>query len=70
MLQAIKTAAAGGTPTRQTVAQAVDKLDYKGITTQIKFDATGEVDQTAQVVNLFQQEGGKIKLLGNIKEQG
>jgi hypothetical protein len=35
----------------------------------VKFDETGEVDQSAQVVNLFQQEGGKIALLGNIKEQ-
>jgi branched-chain amino acid transport system substrate-binding protein len=70
MIDAIKTAAKGGTATRESVEKAVDALDYKGITTEVKFDKTGEVDQSAQVVNLFQQEGGKIKLLGNIKDQG
>lgn len=69
MIEAIKTAAKAGTPTRATVEAAVSKLDYKGITTQIKFDATGEVDASAQVVNLFQQKAGKIVLLGNIKDQ-
>jgi branched-chain amino acid transport system substrate-binding protein len=69
MIDAIKTAAGDGAPTREAVEKAVDALDYKGITTQVKFDETGEVDQSAQVVNLFQQEGGKIALLGNIKEQ-
>ena len=70
MISAIKTAAKDGTPTRESVEKAVDALDYKGITTEVKFDKTGEVDQSAQVVNLFKQEGGQIKLLGNIKDQG
>jgi branched-chain amino acid transport system substrate-binding protein len=69
MIEAIKTAAKDGTATREAVEKAVDALDYKGITTEVKFDKTGEVDQSAQVVNLFKQEGGKIVLLGNIKEQ-
>jgi branched-chain amino acid transport system substrate-binding protein len=69
MIEAIKTAAKNGTPTRQTVADAVNNLDYKGITTTVKFDKTGEVDASAQVVNLFQEKDGKIVLLGNIKEQ-
>jgi branched-chain amino acid transport system substrate-binding protein len=69
MIDAIKTAAKDGTATREAVEKAVDALDYKGITTEVKFDKTGEVDQSAQVVNLFKQEGGKIKLLGNIKDQ-
>jgi branched-chain amino acid transport system substrate-binding protein len=69
MISAIKTAAKAGTPTRDSVEKAVDALDYKGITTEVKFDKTGEVDQSAQVVNLFKQEGGVIKLLGNIKDQ-
>jgi branched-chain amino acid transport system substrate-binding protein len=69
MIQAIKTAAKNGTPTREAVEKAVDGLDYKGITTEVKFDKTGEVDASAQVVNLFQQKGGKILLLGNIKDQ-
>jgi branched-chain amino acid transport system substrate-binding protein len=69
MIEAIKAAAKSGTPTRQSVASAVNNLDYKGITTEVKFDKTGEVDQNAQVVNLFQQKNGTIVLLGNIKEQ-
>src|SRR3954453_16864027 len=69
MIEAIKTAAKNGTPTRQTVADAVNNLDYKGITTTVKFDKSGEVDASAQVVNLFQEKDGKIVLLGNIKQQ-
>jgi branched-chain amino acid transport system substrate-binding protein len=69
LIQAIQTAAKSGAPTRQSVEQAVNNLDYKGITTEIKFDKTGEVDQSAQVVNLFQQKNGVITLLGNIKQQ-
>jgi branched-chain amino acid transport system substrate-binding protein len=69
MIEAIKTAAKSGAPTRQSVEQAVNNLDYKGITTEVKFDKTGEVDQNAQVVNLFQQKNGVITLLGDIKQQ-
>jgi branched-chain amino acid transport system substrate-binding protein len=69
MIDAIKTAAKAGTPTRASVETAVNNLDFKGITTEIKFDKTGEVDASAQVVNLFQEKGGKIVLLGNIKDQ-
>jgi branched-chain amino acid transport system substrate-binding protein len=69
MIDAIKTAAKDGTPTRESVEKAVDALDYKGITTEVKFDDNGEVDASAQTVNLFQQENGVIKLLGNIKDQ-
>src|SRR6476646_4499089 len=43
MIDAIKTAAKNGTPTRATVEDAVNGLDYKGITTTVKFDKTGEV---------------------------
>jgi branched-chain amino acid transport system substrate-binding protein len=70
MIDAIKTAAKNGTPTRATVEDAVNQLDYKGITTTVKFDKTGEVDASAQTVNLFQEKDGKIVLLGNIKDQG
>jgi len=69
LIEAIAAAAEDGEPTRESVEEAVDALDYAGITTQVKFDETGEVDASAQVVNLFQQEAGEIKLLGNIKEQ-
>ena len=63
LLTAIK--AAGASPTRKAVFDQVNKLDYKGITTQIKFETSGEV--TAQVVNLYKQADGKIGLLGDIK---
>jgi branched-chain amino acid transport system substrate-binding protein len=69
MIEAIQTAAKDGTPTRATVEDAVNNLDYKGITTTVKFDSTGEVDASAQTVNLFQEKDGKIVLLGNIKDQ-
>ncbi|MDQ1487105.1 MAG: branched-chain amino acid transport system substrate-binding protein [Actinomycetota bacterium] len=65
LLTAIK--AAGASPTRATVFAAVNALDYKGITTQIKFEASGEV--AAQVINLYKQDAGKIGLLGDIKTQ-
>ncbi len=64
LLTAIKAAASSGTATRQSVWDAVNKLDYKGITTQIKFQPNGEVE--AQVINLYQQKNGKIGLVGNI----
>jgi branched-chain amino acid transport system substrate-binding protein len=70
LIEAIKTAAKAGTPTRQSVNDAVNALDYKGITTTVKFDKTGEVDQSAQTVNLYTQKAGKIVLMGNIKDQG
>lgn len=69
MIEAIKTAASSGTPTRETVFEAVNKLDYKGITTTVKFQENGELDASSQVVNLFEQKDGAITTLGNIKEQ-
>jgi branched-chain amino acid transport system substrate-binding protein len=68
MIEAIKAAAKDGTPTRKTVGEAVNNLDYKGITTTVKFDKIGEVDASAATVNLFEEKGGKIVLVGNIKE--
>jgi branched-chain amino acid transport system substrate-binding protein len=40
-------------------------VDYKGITTEVKFQPNGEVEQ--QVINLYQQKDGKIELVGDIK---
>jgi branched-chain amino acid transport system substrate-binding protein len=65
MLTAIK--AAGASPTRKAVWDAVNALDYKGITTQIKFQTNGEVSQ--QIINLYLQKAGVIGLLGDIKSQ-
>jgi branched-chain amino acid transport system substrate-binding protein len=69
MIEAIKAAAADGAPTRESVAEAVKGLNYEGITTTVKFDESGELDAASQVINLFQQEDGVIKILGDIQEQ-
>jgi branched-chain amino acid transport system substrate-binding protein len=67
MIEAIKAAAAKGTPTRQSVEDAINALDYKGITTQVKFAPNGEV--AAATVNLYEQKNGKIVMLGKIQDQ-
>jgi branched-chain amino acid transport system substrate-binding protein len=66
MIQAIKDAAAKGKVTRQSVEDAVNNLNYKGITTTIHFEKSGEVTQ--QVINLYQQKDGVIGLVGDIKQ--
>jgi branched-chain amino acid transport system substrate-binding protein len=66
MIQAIKDAQSKGKVTRQSVEQAVNALDYKGITTTVKFQSNGEVEQ--QVINLYQQKSGAIGLVGDIKQ--
>lgn len=67
MISVIKDLASKGEVTRADVLAGVNALDYKGITTQIKFTSTGEVEQ--QVINLYQQTDGAIKLLGPIADQ-
>lgn len=68
VIAAIK--AAGPNPTRQSVAAQVAKSDFKGITATIKFQPNGDLDPAGQVVNLYRQEPGAIKVLGtNIKTQ-
>jgi branched-chain amino acid transport system substrate-binding protein len=67
MIAAIKAAAAKGAVTRQSVETAVSALDYKGITTTIKFAPNGEVAQAT--VNLYEQKNGKIVELGDITKQ-
>ena len=67
MIAAITAAAKAGSVTRQTVEQQVGMLDYKGITTTVKFTPSGEVAQAT--VNLYEQVNGAIKLLGDIKTQ-
>ncbi len=64
LLTAIKSVKDKGNVTRQAVFDAVKSVDYKGITTQIKFEANGEVQQ--QVINLYQQKDGVIQLTGDI----
>jgi branched-chain amino acid transport system substrate-binding protein len=65
LIQAIKTA--GANPTRASVDQAVNNIDFKGITAEIKFQSNGDLESTGEVVNLYQQKNGKIVSLGNIK---
>jgi len=67
LIQAIKDAKSKGKVTRQSVEEAVQNLDYKGITTTIKFQSNGEVEQ--QVINLYQEKNGVIGLVGDMKKQ-
>ena len=67
MIAAISAAQKGGSVTRATVETAVNGLDYKGITTEVKFQSNGEVAQAT--VNLYEQKAGAIVLLGDITKQ-
>lgn len=65
----IKRAEASGTPvTRTSLMTAVNSANFQGITTLIKFQANGELQSSSLTVNLFRQENGVIKGLGNIKK--
>ena len=63
-----KIVSGGGTPSRDTIMAGLKTADYAGITTQIKFQANGEVESTSLIVNLFKQTSNQITGLGNIKE--
>jgi branched-chain amino acid transport system substrate-binding protein len=69
LIEALKTAVqkTNGNPTRKDVEEAINNLDYQGITTQVKFAPNGEV--AAATVNLYQQKDGKIVMLGKIQDQ-
>ena len=67
LIEAVKAAVKKGTPTRKAVAEEINNLDYKGITTQVKFAPNGEVANAT--VNLYQQKDGKIVMLGKIQDQ-
>ncbi|MEP6851528.1 MAG: branched-chain amino acid ABC transporter substrate-binding protein [bacterium] len=67
-VQAIKDAAAKGDVTRKSLNDAVNALNYTGITTTIKFGSNGELDGTPPV-NLYIQQNGAIKSIGLISEQ-
>jgi branched-chain amino acid transport system substrate-binding protein len=68
LIDTISKASASGPATRTSVFDALNKADFQGITTQIKFQANGEVESSSLIVNLFQQKNGEIKGIGNIKE--
>src|SRR3954470_14434395 len=54
--------------TRQSVLEQLNKEDFQGITTTIKFASDGELASSSLIVNLYRQEGGTIKSLGNINQ--
>ena len=64
LIQAIKTAAASGTPTRASVEAAVNGLDFTGITTTVKFQTDGDLLSSVQTVNLYKDEAGNIVRAG------
>jgi branched-chain amino acid transport system substrate-binding protein len=68
IIQAIKTAKEAGQVTRESVNEAVDKTDYKGITAQIKFSENGDLPEGEGTVNLFQVKKGEIVSLGDITQ--
>ena len=67
MISAMSAAQKAGGVTRAAVETAVNALDYKGITTTVKFQSNGEVAQAT--VNLYEQKNGTIVLLGDITKQ-
>jgi len=67
MISAISAAQKAGGATRASVETAVNALDYKGITTEVKFQSNGEVAQAT--INLYQVKSGAIVLLGDITKQ-
>jgi branched-chain amino acid transport system substrate-binding protein len=69
MIESIKAAKSAGGVTREAVAKAIGSLDYKGITTTIKFQSNGELEEAGQVINLFTQKGGNISVVGDIRDQ-
>ena len=69
LIEAIKQAKSSGSVTRESVAKAITALDYKGITTTIKFQSNGELEEASQVINLFAQKNGSISVVGDIRDQ-
>ena len=68
MIQAIKAAKAGGEVTRASVEKAVEGIDYKGITTEVKFKSDGEPAGDAPV-SLYTQKAGEIVSVGLLQDQ-
>jgi branched-chain amino acid transport system substrate-binding protein len=68
LMDAISKASASGTATRTSVLTALNAENFQGVTTQIAFQANGELKSTSLIVNLFQQKAGVITGLGNIQQ--
>ncbi|MDP9118108.1 MAG: branched-chain amino acid ABC transporter substrate-binding protein [Actinomycetota bacterium] len=69
LIDSISKASASATATRTSVMTALNAEDFKGITTDIKFQPNGEVVASNLIVNLFQQKNGAIVGLGDINQQ-
>jgi branched-chain amino acid transport system substrate-binding protein len=63
-----KVLAANQQVTRTTVLDQMNKENFTGITTTIQFAPDGELVSKNLIVNLYRQENGTIKSLGNINE--
>lgn len=68
IIDAISKASASGAATRTSVLDALNKEDFQGITTTIKFAPNGELASSSLIVNLYRQENGVIKSLGDINQ--
>jgi branched-chain amino acid transport system substrate-binding protein len=68
-MDAIDKASSSGAVTRTSLLTALNAEDFKGITTEIKFQANGEVAASNLIVNLFQEKGGQIVGIGDINKQ-
>jgi branched-chain amino acid transport system substrate-binding protein len=53
-------------PTRQAVADGVGKVDYQGLSKEIKFTPGGDVSGTS--IYVYQVKGGQITLIGDISK--
>ena len=62
MLKSLNTA----TPTRQAVADGVGKVDYQGLSKEIKFTPTGDISGTS--IYAYKIKGGAITLIGDISK--
>ncbi|GAA1970186.1 branched-chain amino acid ABC transporter substrate-binding protein [Catenulispora subtropica] len=56
------------TPTRQAVADAVGKVDYQGLSKEIKFTPTGDISGTS--IYAYEIKNGEITLLGDTSKLG
>jgi branched-chain amino acid transport system substrate-binding protein len=54
------------TPTRQQVADGVAKVDYQGLSKEIKFTANGDISGTS--IYAYEIKSGTISLLGDISK--
>jgi branched-chain amino acid transport system substrate-binding protein len=56
----------GATPTRQQVADAMGKVDYQGLSKEIKFTPTGDI--AGNSIYAYEIKSGAISLIGDISK--